>query len=186
MLRLVAPRWSSSLEQQTSGVGAWRDSSGGTVAASPETLHELLGGHFAMPACATHPRPGSRGRRRGRAQCPTAPAALAAGVGAKGCAVLPPSGRNDRRGAETSGIQYLFRTRARPAHQSSRRKSLGASTFSADPRVVAECGASFVEGLSRHKILACARHFPGLGGVPPAPGGELPLCGRSMAELWRC
>jgi len=33
-------------------------------------------------------------------------------------------------------------------------ESLGASTFSADPRVVADCGASFVEGLSRHKILA--------------------------------
>jgi beta-glucosidase-like glycosyl hydrolase len=58
-------------------------------------------------------------------------------------------------------------------------------TFSADPRVVAECGAAFAEGLSRHKILACAMHFPGLGGVPPATNGELSVCGRSMAELWR-
>ena len=60
------------------------------------------------------------------------------------------------------------------------------STDSFDPRVVAECAALFIEGLSRHKILVCAKHFPGLGGVTPAPApaGELPVSGRPMAELW--
>jgi beta-N-acetylhexosaminidase len=62
---------------------------------------------------------------------------------------------------------------------------LGRSAFSADPQQVAQCGGAFLRGLRQHKILACAKHFPGWGSVP-APGTRaLPVSGKSMAALWR-
>ena len=63
----------------------------------------------------------------------------------------------------------------------------GRNTGAQDPNGVAECGAAYIEGLAKQKVLASARHFPGLGGAAPvpAPSGELPVSGRPMAELWR-
>jgi beta-N-acetylhexosaminidase len=57
--------------------------------------------------------------------------------------------------------------------------------FSADPQQVAQCGETFLEGLDAHRVLACGKHFPGLGSARPAGPAELPLVSRSMAELWR-
>ncbi|MBZ5545120.1 MAG: hypothetical protein LAO07_15800, partial [Acidobacteriia bacterium] len=64
-------------------------------------------------------------------------------------------------------------------------KTLGARTFGADPRHVAECGGAFLRGFERHKVLACGKHFPGLGSVPPGDSREIPVIGKSMAALWR-
>jgi len=36
-------------------------------------------------------------------------------------------------------------------------------SFSADPKVVAEHGAAFAEGLNAHGVIACLKHFPGHG-----------------------
>ncbi len=58
-------------------------------------------------------------------------------------------------------------------------------TLSSDPRKVAQCGEAFVRGLRRHRVLACAGHFPGEGAAKGVPGEWLPLVDRSMAELWR-
>jgi beta-N-acetylhexosaminidase len=57
-------------------------------------------------------------------------------------------------------------------------------TFSADPQQVAKCGEAFLEGLKAHKVLACGKHFPGLGGARPAGATDVPLVSKSMAELW--
>ena len=57
--------------------------------------------------------------------------------------------------------------------------------FSADPQQVAQWGETFLEGLDAHRVLACGKHFPGLGSARPAGPAELPLVSRSMAELWR-
>jgi len=57
--------------------------------------------------------------------------------------------------------------------------------FSADPQQVAKCGGEFLDGLEACKVLACGKHFPGLGSARAAGPAELPLVSKSMAELWR-
>jgi beta-N-acetylhexosaminidase len=57
--------------------------------------------------------------------------------------------------------------------------------FSPDPDQVAKCGAAFLRGLERHDLLACGRHFPGLGTAPYSSPTGPPVVSKSMAELWR-
>ena len=64
-------------------------------------------------------------------------------------------------------------------------KLVGDRAFSASPKVVAECGAAFVRGLAKHEVLACGKHFPGMGSVPQSHSGSLPVSGKPMAALWR-
>jgi beta-N-acetylhexosaminidase len=62
--------------------------------------------------------------------------------------------------------------------------ALDPQTFGTDARLVANCGRAFIEGLRRHKILACGKHLPGRG-VPQYHESGLPIVGKTMAELWR-
>lgn len=59
-------------------------------------------------------------------------------------------------------------------------------SFGSDPQQVARCGQAFVRGMKRRGILACGKHFPGVG---EARNGErrsrLPVVSRTMAQLWR-
>jgi beta-N-acetylhexosaminidase len=64
-------------------------------------------------------------------------------------------------------------------------KTLGSQALGSDPAKVAECGGAFARGLHRRGILACGKHFPGGGSVPPADGSEIPESARPMAGLWR-
>jgi beta-N-acetylhexosaminidase len=57
--------------------------------------------------------------------------------------------------------------------------------FSPDPQQVARCGAAFLDGLERHNLLACGRHFPGLESALYSGTPELPVVSKSMAQLWR-
>ena len=57
--------------------------------------------------------------------------------------------------------------------------------FSPDPPQVAKCGAAFLRGLERHNLLACGRHFPGLGTAQFSSPTEPPVVSKPMAELWR-
>jgi len=57
--------------------------------------------------------------------------------------------------------------------------------FSSDPQQVAKCGAAFLDGLERHNLLACGRHFPGLETAQYSSPTEPPVVSKSMAELWR-
>jgi beta-N-acetylhexosaminidase len=57
--------------------------------------------------------------------------------------------------------------------------------FSSDPQQVARCGAAFLEGLERHNLLACGRHFPGLETALSSGAPEPPVVSKSMAQLWR-
>ena len=61
----------------------------------------------------------------------------------------------------------------------------GTRTFSPDAQQVARCGEAFVRGLRRHEILACGKHFPGLGGGQAHGESSLPVVSKPMAELWR-
>jgi len=62
--------------------------------------------------------------------------------------------------------------------------ALDAQTFGGNPNHVARCGRAFIEGLRRHKILACGKHFPGRG-TPEHDENGVPVVGKSMVELWR-
>ncbi len=58
-------------------------------------------------------------------------------------------------------------------------------SFGSDGQQVANCSEAFVRGLHRHKILACAKHFPGLGDARPDRDTGILLSGKPMARMWR-
>lgn len=62
---------------------------------------------------------------------------------------------------------------------------LGTRTFSSEAHEVARCGDAFLRGLRRHKILPCAKHFPGFGSAQVDSHSSVPLIRKTMAELWR-
>ena len=68
---------------------------------------------------------------------------------------------------------------------SPREQNLTACTFGSDPREVARCGDAFIHGLRRSKVLACGKHFPGLGSLQAGPAARLPVVGKPMAQLWQ-
>ena len=59
------------------------------------------------------------------------------------------------------------------------------TVFGSDPRQVARCGDAFIHGLRRSKILACGKHFPGLGSLQAGPTARLPVVAKPMAQLWQ-
>ena len=61
----------------------------------------------------------------------------------------------------------------------------GPRTLGSDGLQVAKYGGDFARGLERHKILPCAKHFPGLGGACPDSNAGLYLSGKPMAQMWR-
>jgi len=63
--------------------------------------------------------------------------------------------------------------------------SLQPQMFHSDPKKVAQCGEAFVDGLRRHKVLACAKHFPGPGSAEFVGDNPLPIVDKPMRALWR-
>jgi beta-N-acetylhexosaminidase len=183
MLRLVAPQWSSSLQQQLRALDP-----GGVVLApplprSPEAVCELLVGIsrcLPSPPILVLDAQGDDDPLSGLLPVLPSPRALAQ----MGAQVVCRAGELIGAALKHLGFNAIFAPTLDLASKFTD-DTLGMTAFSADPRVVAECAAAFVEGLSRHKIVACGKHFPGLASVPPAAHSELPTCIRSMAELWR-
>jgi beta-N-acetylhexosaminidase len=184
MLRIVAPRWGSSLERQIRTFGPGGILLAGPLPASPEGVHDLFRDISSiLPVPPIHALESEGGGASALSDLlPPLPSPRA--LAEKGARFVRQAGELVSEALSLLGCHAHFGPTLDLTSEFTA-ESLGASTFGADPRVVAECGASFIEGLRRHKILACAKHFPGLGGVLPAPSGELPVCGRSMAELWR-
>jgi beta-N-acetylhexosaminidase len=60
---------------------------------------------------------------------------------------------------------------------------LGDRTFGDDPQTVAECGSAFLEGCEAAGILACGKHFPGLGPAGLDTHLELPEVSVSREEM---
>lgn len=57
--------------------------------------------------------------------------------------------------------------------------------FASDPQEVAAWGDAYLRGLRRHGILACGKHFPGLGSVRLDPHAKTLLSAKPMVGLWR-
>jgi beta-N-acetylhexosaminidase len=184
MLRLAEPRWSSSLERRLRAFAPGGILLAGPLPHSPESLCELLG--RISQSLPTTPFLTIEEEGGGvdplSALLPPLPPPQALGQGGTAAA---------RQAGELIGeaLKLLaFNTDLGPGLDLASpftEKTLGPRTFGADPHAVAQCGRAFVEGLKRHKILACGKHFPGLASVPPVASGELPISGRPMAELWR-
>jgi beta-N-acetylhexosaminidase len=194
MLRLREPHWSSSLERQLRALAPGAVLLAGALPRSPETLCELLA---AISRCLPSP--------------PILAIAEEGGDHDPLSALLPPFpspqsiAQKGARGARQAGEligetlkllgfnanlapvldlapTYRFPPdlNARPVYLD---ETLTSRAFSEDPRKVNECAWFWVEGHARHKIMSCAKHFPGLASVPPGLG-TMPVCGLSMSELW--
>jgi beta-N-acetylhexosaminidase len=63
------------------------------------------------------------------------------------------------------------------------RNTRDAVQTASSPQEVTRCAEAFLRGLTRHRVLPCARHFPGLA-IGDASEAS-PVVARSMATLWR-
>jgi len=60
---------------------------------------------------------------------------------------------------------------------------IGIRSFGDDPKTVTEFATAFVEGLHRHGVLACLKHFPGKGRVDVDAHLDLPVLELNLEEL---
>jgi beta-N-acetylhexosaminidase len=61
---------------------------------------------------------------------------------------------------------------------------MGTRVVSADPAKVIAYAGAFLEGLQRHEILGCGKHFPGLGGGTLDSHHAMPSIDRSWEQVW--
>jgi beta-N-acetylhexosaminidase len=185
MLRLPAPRWSSSLERRLRALEPGGILLAGPLPGSPETLSELLGNISRClpvpPILALESEGGGKDPLNALLPPLSPPRALAH----KGAQFVRLAGELVGEALKLLGFDTHFALTLDLTSEDTL-EELGGRIYIEDPQIVAEAGAAYVEGLTWHKILACAKHFPGLGGVlpVPTPSGELPVSGRSMADLW--
>lgn len=66
-----------------------------------------------------------------------------------------------------------------------RKTASGSRTSGRDPHLVAECAAAYVRGLRLKKVIACGKHFPGMGSVESDPQTKAMVSAKPMAALWR-
>ena len=60
---------------------------------------------------------------------------------------------------------------------------IGSRSFGSHPGLVAQCGASFVDGLQKNQVMACAKHFPGHGDTETDSHFDLPVINKNLEEL---
>jgi len=184
LLRVDEPRWNASFEAVLRATLP-----GGILLAPPlphapesvgEFLGKVAGALPVLPFLALEEEGGAMDPLR--AFFPPLPSPRAAAE--RGPAVVARLGELAGEGLKLLG----FNTNLAPLLDLAAPRSestLWARAFSSDAPQVARCGAAFVRGLRRHKVLACAKHFPGLGSTSPKGQSHPPVIGKSMAELWR-
>jgi beta-N-acetylhexosaminidase len=183
MVRLATPEWSSALEQRLRVLAPGGILLAPPLPGSPEAVHDLVGRmarSLPTPPLVALEGAGEEDSLGGLLPALPPPRAWAE----KGPTIVRQAGVLVGEALRLLGFNTIFAPTLDLAWAPVDERS-SAKTFGADPHVVAECGAAFIEGLSRHKILACGKHFPGLASVVTAARGELPNSVRPMAELWR-
>ena len=63
---------------------------------------------------------------------------------------------------------------------------IGNRAFGASPVLVGRMGAAVIEGLQKARVAACAKHFPGIGGMAPDPHEVLPTSRVLLDDLRAC
>lgn len=61
---------------------------------------------------------------------------------------------------------------------------MGTRVVSADPAAVIAYAREFLDGLARHGVLGCGKHFPGLGGGTLDSHHATPQIGRTWEQIW--
>jgi beta-N-acetylhexosaminidase len=61
---------------------------------------------------------------------------------------------------------------------------MGTRVVSADPAHVIAYAREFISGLRQHGVVACGKHFPGLGGGTLDSHHAMPSIGRTWNEIW--
>jgi len=59
-------------------------------------------------------------------------------------------------------------------------------SYGDDPFLVSRLGAAFIKGCQGEGVLACAKHFPGHGGVAVDSHVALPSSSQNREDFWRC
>lgn len=62
---------------------------------------------------------------------------------------------------------------------------IGNRSYGSDPACVAAFASARIEGMQRHDLHACAKHFPGIGAVPKDPHKHLPTVEASWEQMRR-
>ena len=184
ILKLNEWRWSSSLELFLHRLLPGGILLGAPLTSGAESIHEFLlklaRAAPAVPFLAIEEEGG--GMDPLRAFLPPLPSPRAAA--GKGLAAVTRLGE-----LVGAALQLLgFNTDLAPGLDLASRsagKTSETRAFSSDPQQVAKCGAAFLRGLERHNLLACGKHFPGLGTAQYSSPTEPPVVSKSMAELWR-
>ena len=184
ILKLNEWRWSSSLELFLHRLLPGGILLGAPLTSGAESIHEFLlklaRAAPAVPFLAIEEEGG--GMDPLRAFLPPLPSPRAAAE--KGLAAVTRLGE-----LVGAALQLLgFNTDLAPGLDLASRsagKTSETRAFSSDPQQVAKCGAAFLRGLERHNLLACGKHFPGLGTAQYSSPTEPPVVSKSMAELWR-
>jgi beta-N-acetylhexosaminidase len=60
---------------------------------------------------------------------------------------------------------------------------IGYRTFSGDPKVVARLAGAYVSGLQDNGVMACLKHFPGIGSITQDPHATLPVINRTLIQF---
>ena len=63
---------------------------------------------------------------------------------------------------------------------------IGIRSFSDIPDIVSEYGTHYVAGLKKHKVIGCAKHFPGHGDTAVDSHYGLPIVDKTLEELEEC
>ncbi|HWP92382.1 MAG TPA: glycoside hydrolase family 3 protein [Thermodesulfobacteriota bacterium] len=59
-------------------------------------------------------------------------------------------------------------------------------SYGDDPSLVSRLGTAFIKGCQEEGVLACAKHFPGHGGVAVDSHVTLPSSSQNREDFWRC
>lgn len=68
----------------------------------------------------------------------------------------------------------------------SNNKVIGDRAFSSSPEEVSKYVSAMIRGFKTHKIIPCAKHFPGHGCTTKDSHYDLPIVKKSIDELWEC
>ena len=127
----------------------------------------------------------SRRRHRRSAARPGGPDAFrCGGCGDQPAGSLSRERRDGRKNAACARTSIWIWLRCWIWRLPASREVMGTRVVSADPAKVIAYAREFIAGLRQHGIVACGKHFPGLGGGTLDSHHATPSIGRTWEQMW--